>query len=168
MAIPRARNRPFPAGRAWRYNRPSITRGVPMRTSALPYAILALLAVSASRCSSNAKAPAQEASSEVRQYDARAFFTTTSYALSSGYAWKADDSALLVSADSTGIFNAYALPAAGGGAEPLTTSTTDSTFAVSWFPDDGRVLVTADRGGNEISHLHVREASATLRDLTEG
>jgi dipeptidyl aminopeptidase/acylaminoacyl peptidase len=101
-------------------------------------------------------------------YDAEAFFATTSYIMPQGYAWSADDKQLLVSSDETGIFNVYGLPSAGEGKQPLTTSTVDSTFAVSWFPADARVLFTADRGGNEINHLYVREADGATRDLTPG
>ncbi len=101
-------------------------------------------------------------------YDAEAFFATTSYIMPAGYAWSADDKQLLVSSDETGIYNVYALPAAGEGKQPLTSSTADSTFAVSWFPADGRVLFTADGGGNEINHLYVREADGKTRDLTPG
>lgn len=106
------------------------------------------------------------ASTSPKQYDARAFFTTTAYGLASGFAWSPDDQKLLIGSDETGIFNAYALPVAGAGKSALTTSTTDSTFPVSWFPGDARVLVTADQGGNEISHLYVREVSGEIRDLT--
>ena len=100
-------------------------------------------------------------------YDARAFFTTTSYSLARGLAWSSDDRRLLVSSDETGIFNVYAL-GADGRKEALTTSTTDSTYAVSWFPADARVLFTADKGGNELGHLYVRELDGTTRDLTPG
>src|SRR5690606_38083190 len=79
-----------------------------------------------------------------------------------------DDDKLLVSSDQTGIFNAYALPADGGTPAPLTTSTTDSTFAVSWFSHDERVLFSADQGGNELDHLYVREQDGSTRDLTPG
>ena len=102
------------------------------------------------------------------QYDAEAFFATTSYQMPAGYAWSADDKQLLVSSDETGIFNVYGLTAAGEGKQPLTASTTDSTYAVSWFPADGRALFTADSGGNEINHLYVREADGATRDLTPG
>jgi dipeptidyl aminopeptidase/acylaminoacyl peptidase len=102
------------------------------------------------------------------QYDAEAFFATTSYILPRGYAWSADDKQLLVTSDETGIYNVYGLPAAGDGKQALTSSTTDSTFAVSWFPADARVLFTADRGGNEINHLYVREVDGKTRDLTPG
>jgi dipeptidyl aminopeptidase/acylaminoacyl peptidase len=100
-------------------------------------------------------------------YDAKAFFATTSYGLAGGLAWSADDRELLVSSDETGIFNAYAL-SADGRKRPLTTSTTDSTYAVSWFPRDGRILYTAAKGGNELDHLYVREMDGTTRDLTPG
>ncbi|MGH8178301.1 MAG: S9 family peptidase [Steroidobacter sp.] len=109
-----------------------------------------------------------KAATQVAQYDAKAFFTTTSYGLAAGYAWSPDDKDLLVHADETGIFNAYALPAGGGDKKPLTSSTVDSTFAVSWFPDDARVLFSADQGGNELDHLYVRELSGETRDLTPG
>ena len=102
------------------------------------------------------------------QYDAEAFFATTSYQMPAGYAWSADDKQLLVSSDETGIFNVYGLTAAGEGKQSLTSSTTDSTYAVSWFPADGRALFTADSGGNEINHLYVREAEGATRDRTPG
>ena len=102
------------------------------------------------------------------RYDARAFFATTTYSLPSGYAWSADGTKLLVSSDESGIFNAWSLAAVDGARQALTTSSTDSIFAVSWFPDDDRILFTADRGGNEINHLYVRELSGETRDLTPG
>ncbi|MEQ8434400.1 MAG: S9 family peptidase [Oceanicaulis sp.] len=51
---------------------------------------------------------------------------------------------------------------------PLTTSSADATFALSWFPDGERILVTADEGGDELNHVYVREADGTLTDLTPG
>jgi dipeptidyl aminopeptidase/acylaminoacyl peptidase len=120
-------------------------------------------------CGKKEAAPAQQAEAPPpapANYDAKAFFTTTNYSLAPGFAWSPDDKQLLIQSDETGIFNAYALDAAGGNKQPLTSSTTDSTFVVSWFPEDGRALVTADKGGNEINHLYVRELSGELHDLT--
>jgi len=108
------------------------------------------------------------AAAEPTRYDAEAFFTTTSYSLAGGYAWSPDDAALLISSDETGIFNVYALSVEDGSKTPLTRSTTDSTYAVSWFPEDARVLYTADQGGNELDHLYVREESGEAHDLTPG
>src|SRR5690606_34835288 len=143
-----------------------------MHNNRLSLALFAVTALAAA-CSSGDKeaAPMSEATKEAdkpAQYDAEAFFTTTSFSLASGYAWSADDSRLLVTSDESGIFNAIALAAADGAKQPLTTSTTDSIFAISWFPDDKRILYTADKGGNEIDHLFVREATGETRDLTPG
>jgi dipeptidyl aminopeptidase/acylaminoacyl peptidase len=103
-----------------------------------------------------------------KRYDAETFFTTTSYSLSGRYTWSPDDTDVLISSDESGIYNVYALTAADGSREALTSSTTDSTFAVSWFPRDERALFTADQGGNELYHLYVREPSGETRDLTPG
>ena len=112
--------------------------------------------------------PAAPAAQAPQVYDARAFFTTTTYGLAGGQAWSFDDTKLLVQSDQSGIFNAYALDVASGELQPLTTSAKDSTYAVSWFPNDGRVLISADQGGNELDHLYVRETSGEMRDLTPG
>ncbi|MGH8194509.1 MAG: S9 family peptidase [Woeseiaceae bacterium] len=143
-----------------------------MLTMRLPLTILAVSSLLGG-CSSSEDDTAEivevsTATSAPAPYDAEVFFTTTSYSLAGGYAWSPDDKELLVSSDETGIYNVYSLTATGGTQKPLTTSTTDSTFAVSWFPDDGRVLYTADKGGNEIDHLFVRELSGETRDLTPG
>jgi dipeptidyl aminopeptidase/acylaminoacyl peptidase len=129
--------------------------------------IALMIALAAAGCSKTEQ-PAQQRVAEPAQYDAEAFFATTSYGLAGGYAWSPDDKDLLVHADETGIFNAYALPASGGEKQALTSSTTDSTFAISWFPDDRRVLFSADQGGNELNHVFVREESGETRDLTPG
>jgi dipeptidyl aminopeptidase/acylaminoacyl peptidase len=131
-----------------------------------PFVLVSAL-VAGGGCTSSA-GPGGDVPTQARRYDARAFFTTTSFGLAPGYAWSADDASLLVQSDSTGIFNAYALAVTGGEPRPLTTSTTDSVFVVSWFPDDERALVSSDRGGNEITHLFVRDAAGALRDLTPG
>lgn len=131
-------------------------------------ATAAILAACSPAEDGGANGTAAGSPAEPARYDAQAFFATTSYSLAGGYAWSPDDSSLLVSSDETGIFNAYALAASDGTAKPLTTSTTDSTFAVSWFPNDARVLFTADQGGNELDHLYVRELDGDTRDLTPG
>ena len=106
----------------------------------------------------------------VKRHSAKAFFETTSYAMASsaGYAFSADGRSLLVSSDRSGVFNAYLLPVSGGAPTPLTSSAGNATFAASFFPSDDRVLFTADQGGNELTHVHVRERDGTVRDLTPG
>ncbi|HVS12345.1 MAG TPA: S9 family peptidase [Thermoanaerobaculia bacterium] len=102
---------------------------------------------------------------DVARYDAATFFDTVSV---TGGSFSSDEAKLLISTNETGTFNVYAQPVDGSPRVALTDSTTDSIFAVSYFPRDDRFLYTADQGGNELSHLYVRELDGTVRDLTPG
>jgi dipeptidyl aminopeptidase/acylaminoacyl peptidase len=102
---------------------------------------------------------------DVPRIDARTFFETTAY---TGASFSADESRLLLSADASGIFNAYSQPTAGGRMEKLTHSTKSAIFGVSYFPQDDRILYTQDEAGNELNHLYVRETDGKVRDLTPG
>ncbi len=77
-----------------------------------------------------------------------------------------DESKLLVSSKETGIFNAYEIDIASGEMEQLTSSADNAVFAQSYFPKDDRIIFTSDQGGNEISHIYVRNSDGTTRDLT--
>jgi len=103
-------------------------------------------------------------------HSAEVFFNTTSFGMasSSGHAFSSETGQLLISSDETGVFNAFALDPESGTREALTTSTGNAVFAVSWFPADGRALVTMDGGGDELNHVYVRELDGTLTDLTPG
>ena len=85
-----------------------------------------------------------------------------------GASFSPDGAKILVSSNRSGIWNAFAIPTAGGDPTALTNSTTDSIFAASYFPNDGRILYTSDKGGNELSHVFVRNEDGTIRDLTPG
>jgi dipeptidyl aminopeptidase/acylaminoacyl peptidase len=100
-----------------------------------------------------------------KQYTIEQFMNTIAV---SGTTFSFDEKEILITSDQTGIRNVYAVPVAGGPARPLTTSTTDTTSAVSWFPHDSRFLYTRDQGGNELNHLYVREKDGSERDLTPG
>jgi dipeptidyl aminopeptidase/acylaminoacyl peptidase len=86
----------------------------------------------------------------------------------SGPHFSADESKVLYSSNVTGVFNAWTVPSRGGTAQPVTRSTTESIFAVSYFPNDDRILYTHDVGGNENSHLYVWALDGTEKDLTPG
>ena len=60
------------------------------------------------------------------------------------------------------------MPVTGGEPTAITSSTTDSTYAVSYFRNDDRILFTRDQGGNELNHLYVRTPDGQERDLTPG
>lgn len=112
----------------------------------------------------------QQAMPDIPRYSARAFYETVDFRLASGggHAFSPDGSQSLVSSNETGVMNAYALDLADGSRTPLTESVGDSTYGISWFPDDRRILVTRDQGGNELNHVLVREPDGSMTDLTPG
>lgn len=114
--------------------------------------------------------PAARTAEAPKRYSAKTFFETTSFQMASpsGHAFSPDGKSLLISSDKSGVFNAYLLPVAGGTPMPITNSAGNATFAATFFPKDDRVLFTADQGGNELTHVYVRERDGTLRDLTPG
>lgn len=100
-----------------------------------------------------------------KEYSAADFFKTTSVF---GSSINHDATAALVSSDRSGVFNAYRYPLDGSEPVQLTDSKTDTIFGVSWFPNDDRIIYTADQGGNELNHVYVRELDGTTKDLTPG
>ncbi len=107
----------------------------------------------------------QAAARQPKQYTIEQFLGTTAI---SGASFSSDESRILFSSNKTGIWNAYTVPVSGGSWTPITTSTTDSTYAVSFFPDDDRIMLTRDQGGNELNHLYVRSPAGDERDITPG
>ncbi|HSS18681.1 MAG TPA: prolyl oligopeptidase family serine peptidase [Pyrinomonadaceae bacterium] len=135
-----------------------------MRHSKLIFApILLLCSVSAfaQRTSHSTRANA----APVKQYTIEQFMDTTRIG---GSSFSPDEKSILFHSNKSGIFNVYTVPVTGGDAEQLTNSTKESTYAVSYLPTDTRVIYTYDRGGNENSHLYLREADGSERDLTPG
>ncbi len=100
-----------------------------------------------------------------KRYTIEQFMATTSLG---GASFSADEKRVLFHSNTTGIFNAYTLPVAGGAPQSLTQSTTDTTYSVSFFPNDDRILFSRDKGGDENSHLYVRELNGAEKDLTPG
>ena len=102
-------------------------------------------------------------------YSADAFFQTTSFGLANnaGFAWSSDDRRILAQSDQSGVFNAISI-GLDGTQEQLTQSDTDAHFAQSYFPNDDRIIVSADQGGNELDHIYVREIDGALVDVTPG
>jgi dipeptidyl aminopeptidase/acylaminoacyl peptidase len=100
-----------------------------------------------------------------KQYTIEQFMATTRV---TGASFSPDEKKLLFSSNETGIFNAYSVVVTGGKPKALTQSKTDTTFAVSYFPKDERILFTRDQGGNENNHLYVRTPDGKEKDLTPG
>ena len=100
-----------------------------------------------------------------QQYTVEDFYKNTRFM---GASWSPDRQKLLVSSNMSGIWNAYAVPVGGGAPQPLTQSTGNSIFAQSFFPGDERILYSSDEGGNELTHVYVRNPDGTSKDLTPG
>jgi dipeptidyl aminopeptidase/acylaminoacyl peptidase len=130
--------------------------------------LIAIVLASATLAASQS-APASKAGSTstrpAKQYTMEQFLDTTAI---QGASFSADESRLLFSSNKTGIWNAYTIPIGGGAWTSVTKSTKDSTYAVSFFPTDNRVLITRDQGGNELNHLYVLAEDGSERDLTPG
>jgi dipeptidyl aminopeptidase/acylaminoacyl peptidase len=114
---------------------------------------------------SAASAAAATGPHEVPQYTIEQLLGSVTLADAS---FSPDASKIMVTGNQTGVRNAYAITVADGKAQPLTRSTTDNVEAEGYFPGDERALVSSDKGGNELTHLYVREMDGTLRDLTPG
>lgn len=123
------------------------------RVNALAFSLVVCLGTTAS------------AQDDLQQYTIEQFLETTSY---SGASFSHDNSKILVSNDSTGVFNAYSIDVASGESSQLTKSEKDSIFALSYFPNDDRFLYTADQGGNELNHVYVQSTDGDSKDLTPG
>ena len=122
--------------------------------------ILMLLMAAAS-----AAAQPKKQTQPVKEYTIEQFMNTVR---TSGSSFSADEKSILFHNNKTGIFNVYSVPVNGGAAAQLTNSTKESTFAVSYLPNDTRFLYRYDRGGNENEHIYLREKDGTERDLTPG
>ncbi|MGB2696270.1 MAG: S9 family peptidase [Candidatus Zixiibacteriota bacterium] len=105
----------------------------------------------------------QGAFKEVKQYSIEQFMNTTSIF---GSSFSFDEKNLLFSSNESGIYNAYMIPAGGGEVTQITDSKDNSIFALSFFPNDNRILFMSDKGGNEIYHIYVRNEDGTVKDLT--
>lgn len=128
-------------------------------------ATLALLAAAPEAVQAADKPAAALAPKPAKRYTIEQFMATVNIG---GASFSADESRILFHSNETGIYNVYAMPVAGGKPVQLTSSKTDSHYAVGFFPGDDRFLYTRDQGGNELNHLYVRELDGSERDLTPG
>ena len=123
------------------------------------------LAIAATILALTAPAITQSVTRPQKHYTIEQFMNTIAI---TGASFSPDESRILFSSNKTGIWNAYTVPVIGGEWSPMTTSTTDSTYAVTYFPKDDRILFTRDQGGNELNHLYVRTPEGQEKDLTPG
>ena len=135
-------------------------------SSRILFAIIALICLSAPTLAQQSKTKrTQPVARAAKEYTIEQFMNTVRIG---GSSFSADEKSILFHTNKSGIFNVYSVSVMGGAPNQLTNSTKESTYAVSYFPHDARVLYTYDRGGNENNHLYVRELDGSERDLTPG
>jgi len=131
------------------------------RNTRLSLLIFMLLVAASTAFAQQKKKPA----GPVKEYTIEQFMNTVRIG---GSSFSSDEKSILFHNNKSGIFNVYSVPVSAGAATQLTNSTKESTFAVSYFPNDSRFLYSYDRGGNENSHIYLRELDGSERDLTPG
>ncbi len=138
-------------------------RSVP-RFSCLVAAAL-LVACTTGESTKEEAAGAVERTFTPTQYSVEDFYTNSEFF---GASWSPDRRKLLVSSNMSGIWNVYAVPTDSGPPQPLTQSTTNSNFALAYFPTGERFIYSSDEGGNELTHIYVREPNGNVTDVTPG
>lgn len=99
------------------------------------------------------------------KYTIEQFYQNTRYG---GGNFSADESTLLVSSDLSGIFNLYEIHISDGMKNQITFSDKESFFAIDYVPGTNQILYSADKGGNELSHIYLLVNDSTSIDLTPG
>lgn len=124
--------------------------------------LILIMLVFLSACKED-KAEGELAHREVQLYTIEQFMDNEAVG---GGSFSMDNSTLLVSSNRTGIYNVYSVSTKGGEMTPITQSDTTSYFANAYFPEDNRILLSADGNGDEIDHLYVRELDGSVKDIT--
>ena len=86
---------------------------------------------------------------------------------SSGGYFSKDADKLIYSSDKSGIFNIYEVDLSNNEETQLTYSKEESFFVRGYSPSTGEVIYSADKGGNENSHIYIIREGNSI-DLTPG
>jgi dipeptidyl aminopeptidase/acylaminoacyl peptidase len=100
---------------------------------------------------------------KIVQYDIDLFFQNTS--IRGGY-FSSDESKLAYTSDASGIYNIYEVDLSSGETNQRTQSEKESFYVLGYIPNSNALLYSADKGGNEISHLYLLKEDNTTLDLT--
>lgn len=101
----------------------------------------------------------------VKQYTIEQFYKTVAFG---GGDFNKEENKILVHDNSTGIFNVYEIDLATKEKKQLTSSVKESYFAIDYIPGTSNFMYSADKGGNENSHIYLQKADGTVTDLTPG
>ena len=100
-----------------------------------------------------------------QQYSIEQFMKTVRM---SGISFSHDEKAILVTSNRSGVSNAYSIPIAVGSARQMTFSADESIRAISYFPQDKRIVYVRDRGGNENRAMCIAEEDGQEVEITKG
>ena len=103
-------------------------------------------------------------SQNIQQYSIE---TLMSNNRSSGGYFSKDADKLIYSSDKSGIFNIYEVDLSTNEEIQLTYSKEESFFVRGYSPSTGEVIYSADKGGNENSHIYIIREGNSI-DLTPG
>ena len=103
-------------------------------------------------------------SKNIQQYSIE---TLMSNNRSSGGYFSKDADKLIYSSDKSGIFNIYEVDLSTNEETQLTYSKDESFFVRGYSPSTGEVIYSADKGGNENSHIYIIREGNSI-DLTPG
>lgn len=104
----------------------------------------------------------EEPSKEVEKYTIDQFMDNISIR---GSSFSPDEKKILFTSNESGVYNAYEVSIEGGEPKQL-TKREETTYAISYFPEDERILMMSDQGGNEIYHIYLRDKEGNIKDIT--
>jgi len=125
--------------------------------------IYIFLSIAIVSCVQQGKKSKDKESHQVAKYSIEQFYKNLEIY---GGSFSFDESKLLVTSNKTGIFNLFEIPVDGSELKQLTNSEKESLFAISYFPEDDRMLYSANKGGNEIDHIYLLKGDETAVNLT--
>jgi dipeptidyl aminopeptidase/acylaminoacyl peptidase len=103
---------------------------------------------------------------EIPQYTIDQFYKNVN--LLGNYSFSDDETRLLINTNETGIYNLFELNLTDGSKRAITNSITESCFIVDYIHGTNQVLYSADKGGNEITHIYLMDEKGNVTDLTPG
>lgn len=101
----------------------------------------------------------------VKQYTIEQFYKTTSFG---GGSFNKSEDRILLHDNSSGIFNVYELDLRTKAKTPKTSSAKESFFVIDYLPGSNDFLYSADKGGNENTHIYLQRLGVDAQDLTPG
>jgi dipeptidyl aminopeptidase/acylaminoacyl peptidase len=99
---------------------------------------------------------------EIKKYTIEQFMDNTSIF---GSSFSPDEKKVLFTSNESGIYNAYEVGIKGGDPQQL-TKREETTRALSYFPEDERIVLMSDKGGNELYHIYIRKPNGEIEDIT--